>query len=110
MQDTQKRSKMTVASQTSLPKVTQPHNYVVATEQPSGNQTGNKPLPFFNSSKNTPTDIQNSEQHVTTTLIGDTTIPPVTITIPLIEEMLATGEQKLKLPHVKNNKTPASHH
>ena len=81
-------SKTTVASQTSPTRRNQPQNYVVATEQPPGNQTGKEPVPFFNCSKNCPTDIQNSEQHVTTTLTGDTTIPPLTTTTPPIEEGL----------------------
>ena len=55
-------------------------------EQPSGNQTGNEPVSFLNCSKNCPTDIQNTEQHVTTT-------PPVTSATPLIEEALVRDEQ-----------------
>ena len=39
--------KTNVASQTSPPKGTQPQNHVVSTEQPSGNQTGNEPVPFL---------------------------------------------------------------
>ena len=53
----------------------------------------NEPIPFLNCSKNCPTDIQNSKQHVTTTLTVDTTIPPLTTTIPLIEEGLVRDEQ-----------------
>ena len=75
-----------VASQTSQPKGTQPQNYVVATEQPSGNQTGNELLPFLDCCKNSSTDIQNTEQHVVTTLNGDTITPPLTTATPLIEE------------------------
>ena len=56
---TQKASKTTVARQTSPPNEVQPHYYVVQTEQPPGNQTGNAPVPFVNCSKNCPTDIQN---------------------------------------------------
>ena len=90
---TQAASKRTIASQTSLPKGTQPQNYVVATEHPPGNQTGNEPVPFLNFSKNHPTDIQNLEQHVTNTITGDTTIPPTTTTTPLIEEGSVRDEQ-----------------
>ena len=93
MQYTQEASKTTVASQTSPPKGTQPQNYVVATEHPPGNQTGNEPKPFLNCSKNCPTDIQDSEQHVTTTLTGGKTIPPLTTTTPLIEKGLVREEQ-----------------
>ena len=66
---------------------------MVTTEQPSGNQTGNDPIPFLNCSNNCSIDIQNSEQHVTTTLHGDTTTPPLTTTTPLIEEGLVRDEQ-----------------
>ena len=90
---TQETSKTTVASRTSPLKGTQPEDYVVATEQPPGIQTGNEPVPFLNCSKNCPTDIQNSEQQVMTTPIGDTTIPPLTTTTPLVEEGLERAEQ-----------------
>ena len=86
-------SKTTVASQTSPPKGTQPQNYVVTTEQPPGNQTGNEPVPLLNCSKNCSADIQNPEQHVMTTLSGDTTNPPLTTATPLIEEGLVRDEQ-----------------
>ena len=86
-------SKTTVASQTSSPKRTQPQKYVVATAQSPGNQTGNEPVPLVNCSKNRPTDIQKSEQHITTTLTGDTTTPPLTTATPLIEEGLVPNEQ-----------------
>ena len=89
----QETSKTTVANQTSPSKGTQPQNYVVTTEHPPGNQTRNEPVPFLNCSKNCPTDIQNSEQHVRTTFTGDTTIPPLTTTITLIEEGLVRDEQ-----------------
>ena len=72
---------------------TQAQNYVVTTDHPPGNQTGTEPVPFLNCSKNCPTDVQNSEQHVKTTLTGDTTIPPLTTTTPLIEERLVRDEQ-----------------
>ena len=80
--------KTNVASQTSPLKGTQPQNHVTAAEQPSGNQTGNEPLPFLNCSKNSSTDIQNTEQQVVTTPNGDRTTPPLTTATPLIEEGL----------------------
>ena len=64
-----------------------------ATEQSSGNQTGNKPVPFLDCSKNYSTDIQSTVQHVATTLNGDTTTPPLTTETPLIEEGLVRDEQ-----------------
>ena len=85
--------KTTVANQTAPHMGTQPTNHVVSTEHPPGNQTGNEPVPFLNCSKNCPTDIQNAEQHVTTTLTGHTTIPPLTTKSPLIDEVLARDEQ-----------------
>ena len=85
--------KTNVASQTSPPMRNQPHNHVVATEQPPGNQTGNDPVSFPNCSKNSSTDIQNTEQHVVTTANGDTTTPPFTTATPLIEEGLVRDEQ-----------------
>ena len=85
--------KTNVASQTSPPKGTQPQNHVVATEQPSGNQTGNELEPFLDCSKNSPANIQNTEQHVVTTLNGDATTPPLTTATPLIEEALVRDER-----------------
>ena len=70
--------KTTVASQTSPPEGNQPQSHVVATEQ----STGNEPVPFLNCSKKSSTDIQNTEQHVVTTLNGDTTTPPLTTATP----------------------------
>ena len=87
------QEKTTVASQTSPPKGTQPSNYVVTTENPPGNQTGNEPVSFLNCSKKCPTDTQNSEQHVTTTINGNTITPPLTTATPLIEEGLMRDEQ-----------------
>ena len=84
---------MTVASQTSSPKGTQPQNYVVATEQPPGNQTRNEPVPFINCSEKRPTDIQISEQHIKTTPTEETTSPSLTIRNPIIEEGLVRDEQ-----------------
>ena len=85
--------KTNVASQTSPPNGTQPQNHVVATGQPSGNQTGNEPVLFLDCSKNSSTNTQNTEQHVLTTLNGDTTTPLLTTATPLIEEGLARDEQ-----------------
>ena len=87
------QEKTTVASQTSPPKGTQTPNYVVTTEHPPGNQTGNEPVSFLNCSKNSSTDIQNTEQHVTTNLNGDTTTPPLTTATPLIGGGLVRDEQ-----------------
>ena len=91
--DTQEKT--TVAGQTSPTKGVQPQNYVATTEQPSENQTGNEPVSFFNCFKNSSTDVQNTEQHVVTTLTfnGDTTTPPLTTATPLIEEGLVRDEQ-----------------
>ena len=84
---------MTVANQTSPPKRNQPQNHVVATEKPPGNETGNEPVLFLICSKKCLTDIQISEQHVTTTPTGDITTPPPTTTTPLTEEGLVRDEQ-----------------
>ena len=88
---TQETSKTTAASQLSPPKGTQPLNYVVTTEHPPGNQTGNEPEPFLNCSDNCPTDIQNSEQPVTTTLTERN--PTLTTKTPLSGEALLRDEQ-----------------
>ena len=90
-------SKTTVASQTSPRNGTQPQNYVVATEHPSGNQTGNETVPFLNCSKKCPTDVQNSEQHVTTNLNGATTTPPLITATALIQEELVRDEQTIEV-------------
>ena len=66
---------------------------MVATEQPSGNQTGNEPVPFLDCSKNSSTKTQNTEQRVVTTLNGHTTTPPLTTATPLNEEGLVRDEQ-----------------
>ena len=63
------------------------------TEQSSGNQTGNEPVLFLDCSKNYSTNIQNTEQHVVTTPNEDTTTPPITTAIPLIEEGLVRDQQ-----------------
>ena len=91
------QEKSSVASQTPPTKGTQPLNYVVTTEQPSGNQTGNEPVLFLHCSKNCSTDIQNTEQHVKTTLNGDTTNPPLTTATPLVEERLVRDEQTIEV-------------
>ena len=78
---------MTVASQMSPTKGFQPQNYVIATEQPPGHQM-NEPGPFLSCSNNCPTDILESEHHTTTTITGDITILPLTITTPIKEEGL----------------------
>ena len=83
----------TVASQILPPNGIQPPNHVIGTEQPPRNQTGNEPVPFLSCSKNCPTDNQESKQNTTTTVTEDTTIRPLTITTPLIEERLARDEQ-----------------
>ena len=85
--------KTNVLSQTSPPKGTQPQNHVDATEQPSGNQTGNEPVPFLDCSKKSSTDIQNTEQHAVTTLNGNTTTPPLATATPLMEEALVRDKQ-----------------
>ena len=85
--------KTNVASQKSPPKRTQPQSHLVATEHPPGNQTGNELESFLDCSKNSATDFQNTEQHVVTTLNGDTTTPPLTTATPLNEEGLVRDEQ-----------------
>ena len=85
--------KKIVASQWSPSKGTQPQNHAVTTEHPPGNQTRNEPVPLLNCSKNCSPDIQNWEQHVTTTLNGYTTTPSLTTATPLIEEGLLRDEQ-----------------
>ena len=80
--------KTNVASQTWPSKGKQPQIHVAATEQPSGNQTGIEPGPFYACSKNSSTNTQNTEQHVVTTPIGGTATPPLTTATPLIEKGL----------------------
>ena len=82
-----------LASRTSSPKGTEPQIHVVATEQSSGNQTGNEAVSFLHCSKNSSTNIQNTEQHVVTTPNGHTSTPPLSISTPLIEEGLLRDEQ-----------------
>ena len=66
---------------------------MVATEQPPGNQTGNEPVSFLNYSKNSSTNIQNTEQPALIALNGDTTTSPLTTATPLVEEGLVRDEQ-----------------
>ena len=63
-----------------------------ATEHPPGNQTRNDLVPLIDCSKNS-TNTQNAEQHVVTTLRGDTTTSRLTTATPLIEEGLVRDEQ-----------------
>ena len=85
--------KTDVASQTTPLKGTQPQKYVETTEQSSGNQTGNEPVLFLSCSKDSSTDNQNAEQHITTTPDKEMTTPPLTTATPLIEEGLVRDEQ-----------------
>ena len=62
------------------------------TEHPPGNQTANELVLFLDCSKNS-TNTQHAEQHVVTTLSGDTTTSPLTTATPLIEEGLVRDEQ-----------------
>ena len=63
------------------------------TEQSSGNQTGNEPVPFLDCPKNSSTNTQNTEKHVVTTPNGLTTTPLLTTATSLIEEGLVRDEQ-----------------
>ena len=63
------------------------------TEQSSGNQTGNEPVPYLDCPRNSSTNTQNTEQHEATTSKGPTTTPPLTTATPLIEEGLVPDEQ-----------------
>ena len=89
--------KTNVASQTSPPKGTQQQNHVVTTEQSSGNQTGNEPVSFLSCSKDSSTDSQNAEQHITTTPNKEVITPPLTTGTPLIEKGLVRDEQTNEL-------------
>ena len=89
--------KTDVASQTSPPKGTQPQNHVDTTEQSSGNQTGNEPVSFLSCSKDSSTDSQNAEQHITTTPNKEMITPPLTTATPLVEEGLVRDEQTNEL-------------
>ena len=63
------------------------------TEQSSGKQTKNEPVPFLDCPKKSSTNTQNTEQHVVTTPNGLTTTPLLTTATPLIEEGLVRDEQ-----------------
>ena len=89
--------KTNVATQTSPPKGIQPQNHVDTTGRSSGNQTGNEPVSFLSCSKDSSTDSQNAEQHITTTSNKEMTTPPLTTAIPLIEEGLVKDEQTNEL-------------
>ena len=86
-----------MAGQTSPPKGTQPQNHVDTTEQRSGNQTGNLPVPFLDCSKNSSNNTQNKEQHAVTTPNGLTTTPFLTTATPLIEEGQVRDKQTNEL-------------
>ena len=85
--------KTTVPSKTSPTKRTQPQNHVAATEQPSGNQKGNEPVTFLDCSTISSTNLQTTEQRAVTTVIKDTSTPPLTTATPLIEERLLRDER-----------------
>ena len=89
--------KTDVASQTSPPKGTQPQKNVDATEQSSGNETGNEPVSFLSCSKDSSTDSPNTEQHKTTTSNKEMTTPPLTTATPLFEEGLVRDAQTNEL-------------
>ena len=89
--------KTDVASQTTPLKGTQPQKYVETTEQSSGNQTGNEPVLFLSCSKDSSTDNQNAEQHITTTPDKEMTTLLLTTATPLIEEGLVRDEQTNEL-------------
>ena len=89
--------KTDVASQTTPLKGTQPQKYVETTEQSSVNQTGNEPVLFLSCSKDSSTDNQNAEQHITTTPDKEMTTQPLTTATPLIEEGLVIDEQTNEL-------------
>ena len=68
-----------------------------ATEQSSGNKTGNEPVSFPSCSKDSPTNIQNTEQHTTTTPNNEMTTLPLNTATPLIEEGLIRDDQTNEL-------------
>ena len=96
-QYTQETQMTNVPSQTWPPKGVQPQNYVTTTEQPPGNQIATKPVSFFSCSNNFSTKIHETTEYTTTTLTGDTNIPPLTITTTLIEERLLRDEETNEL-------------
>ena len=89
--------KTNVASQTSPPKGFQQQNHVDTTEQSSRNPTGNEPVSFLSCSKDSPTESQNAQQHITTTPNMEMTTQPLTTATPLIEEGLVRDEQTNEL-------------
>ena len=68
-----------------------------ATEQSSGKETGNEPVSFPSCSKDPPTNIQNAEQHITTTPDKEITTLPLNTATPLIEEGLIRDDQTNEL-------------
>ena len=68
-----------------------------ATEQSSGNKTGDEPVSFLSCSKDSSTNNQNTEQHTTTTPNKELTTLPLNTTTPLIEEALVRDEQTNEL-------------
>ena len=79
------------------PKGTQPQKYVDATEQSSGNKTGNEPVSFLSCSKDFSTNSQNTEQLIMTTPNKEMTTPPLNTATPLIEERLMRDDQTNEL-------------
>ena len=86
-----------VARQTSPSKGIEPQNHVSATQQPPQNLYENVPLLLLSCSNSYPTDIQESKNDKLTTLNGETTIPLLTITTPLIRERLVRDQQTSEL-------------
>ena len=68
-----------------------------ATQPSSKNQAENEPVSFLSCSKDSPTDNQNAEQHVTTTPNEEMATPPLDTASPLIEERLVRDEQTNEL-------------
>ena len=68
-----------------------------ATEQSPGNKTGNEPVSSLSCSKDFPANIQNSEQHTTTTPNKEMTTLPLNTATPLIEEGLMRDDQTNEL-------------
>ena len=66
-------------------------------EQSSGNKTGNEPVSFPSCSKDSPTNIQTTEQHTTTTPNKEMTTLPLNTATPLIEEGLVRDQQTNEL-------------
>ena len=64
---------------------------------PSRKSNRKRTKPFFSCSNSCHNEIHESEKHTTTTSTGDTTLPPLTRTSPLIEEWLVRDEQTNEL-------------